>query len=164
MLLSSFCFGQINIQKMCSYNYDEAKQFADSLALSANHSFEFFKLKVNDRSIKFYYCPSEISDKEIEKKINNLEPLETITVLFEIYQKGENKDLEIEGKKTYRFVSAEGKFLNLFPFWKKHFVPQANEQNYKDYQMREYKKEGMLVKFDDIDDNGYWYIHQFYCP
>lgn len=66
------------------------------------------------------YIPANVTDEEWKKNIDEYGE-EAVVFKFRISHKGENKNLEREGVKTYVFNDVRGKYLNLFPFWQKYF-------------------------------------------
>lgn len=49
------------------------------------------------------------------------------TITFQIFNEGENKALEIDGTPMYNIrITIRGKFLELFPFWKKYIDMNAD--------------------------------------
>jgi hypothetical protein len=72
--------------------------------------------------------------------------------------------LEIPGTKTYAFNEAEGKYLDLFPWWQKRFYPESTEQTVlEDYELRNIGsgKLNQLIKFERYGDDS-WHIFEFY--
>ncbi len=94
------------------------RQLSDSLALNAKRDFVFVKQgrSVNDKN----YYAVVYNDKEDE---NN-----RMTVAFRVSMIGANQALEIEGTPEYEFEFVYGKFLDLFPFWKKFIDESANAE------------------------------------
>lgn len=52
-----------------------------------------------------------------------------VTFSFRRVMKGANPDLEITGDTTYVFYSIVGRFLDVFPVWKSHIDPQADQDS-----------------------------------
>lgn len=161
LLIPIFYYSQININKVCSFNENEAKDFANEIIKFSEDKFRFYK-KINDENSEtFIYVPIDISNDEINKQGYGF--YNKIEVSFEIYYKNSNVDLNQKGVKTYRLKMAYGKFLNLFNFWKTYYSSSITKDNYKDYKLLEYRKDNLLIKFID-NDNGEWYITSFWCP
>lgn len=72
---------------------------------------------------KYYvvqYIPANVTDEEWKNNMDEYRG-EAVVFKFRITNKGENKNLEIQGVKTYVFEDVRGKYLNLFPYWQKYF-------------------------------------------
>lgn len=163
ILLPFLGFAQINIDKVCSFTQEEARNYADEIVSLSKEKFRFYKTDQGRESETFVYVPANLTDTEIGKGPQDYMDHQTIEVVYSIYMAGKNDDLKIPGVKTYRLERSHGQFLNLFPFWQKYYVPEATAENYKDYRMREMRKGRMLMKFID-NDGGNWFITPFYCP
>lgn len=66
----------------------------------------------------------ELKYTEAEPK-SGAKPL-VITVQFFAYMKDKNEALEIEGTPEFLLREIRGSFLDLFPFWKTYFDPEAD--------------------------------------
>jgi len=66
------------------------------------------------------YIPTNVTDENWKSNRDEYSS-EAVVFKFRISNKGENKNLEIPGVKTYVFNDVYGKYLNLFPFWQKYF-------------------------------------------
>ena len=96
---------------------DSVKAFSDSLALNAKRKFKFENASMSNITNAYVVSYYEIS---------NTDSKYYLMVKFGKYNVGENKAMEIEGKPEYIFSFVEGRFLDLFPFWKKYFDPNAD--------------------------------------
>lgn len=89
-------------------------------------------------------------------------------VVYEKFYEGQNKALEIEGIKKFRFSVVVYNYLDLFPYWQKYFAPSATtETTIKsiDLQRSEYKNDGnhWLYKFQEIAyGDKRWRLNKFY--
>lgn len=93
----------------------QATAFANEVAANAKTPLEFVEAKENTKG-NYFIANYGTGDHKLK-------------VVFVIYNEGENKALEIEGTKTYRFYEASGSYLDLFPTWKKMFRPDVNLEN-----------------------------------
>lgn len=65
---------------------------------------------------------------------------------------GENKDLEIKGTKKWSISTIYGKYLRIFPIWKKYADPSADAEKLS--------KKGFMIlnkySINRINDQGIW--------
>lgn len=124
--------------KFVSRDTVEIRKLGDSIAYNAKTKFKFIKSEYSkyDR-INYFLTYTENGEPEIKttkRKDSNgeatrdevLPESKKMIVTFRVKYIGENKDLEIKGIPEYRFERVEGKFLNLYPFWKKYINPNAD--------------------------------------
>ena len=102
--------------KFITDNLKDARQTADSIALNAKRTYRFSSEgKIKDSYIyRFRY-------------VNVSDTTDILPVYFHISMKGANSALEITGTPEYSFHTAFGKFLDLFPFWKKFIQPESDK-------------------------------------
>ena len=121
LLVVFFAFSALAINaqvKFISSGLIDVRQLADSIALNAKREFVFEKegkaLNSHNHYVVLY---SEKGNDE-----------NRMVVAFWIKMVGWNEALEIEGTPEYRFERVSGKFLDLFPFWKRHINPDADAE------------------------------------
>lgn len=145
-----------------------ARQFSDSIAKSCKTKFVFLD-KVESswgKSLTMVYIPENTSKEDIESikarmsrvgKIQFFQIENGLCVQFRVVKEGENKDLEIVGVKKYMFHSVNGKFLDIFPFWKKNIEPTATTDNVSKgvYSIRDEQKK-IAYYFKRNNDDGVW--------
>jgi len=74
---------------------------------------------------------------------------------------GANKDLEIDGEPFYCVVKIIGKFLDIFPVWKKYFSPNSTQEE----TVKKWKEEvilsihGKRYKYLLTNENNFWQIY-----
>lgn len=102
--------------KFISDNAKDMRIIADSIALNAKRTYKFNSETAIDKSYitRIRY-------------INVADSTDKLTVFYRKRMKGYNKALEIEGTPEYIFSRAFGKYLDLFPFWKRQINPNADE-------------------------------------
>lgn len=162
-LFSIFAFSQIDVNKVCAFNENEAKFYASEIATLSKKELRLYKTFKKDKTESFIYIPKNITDEQIKNKTVNLDDLDTIEVNFDIFMKNQNLDLNQNGQKTYKLNFVYGHFLNLFKFWQKYYSPNITLENYKDFKNLEYRKENFLIKFIENED-GFWFIRPIWCP
>lgn len=85
-----------------------------------------------------------------------------IRFAFSVYKVGANPDLEIEGKIVYTLKSIYGKYLDIFPIWKKYINPEADMETLS----KKFGGDKKQIPIGDktkvytfrSDDNGYWIL------
>ena len=102
----------------------ETKTFADNLASSAKTDFVFYKAKFNDNDLRYFYRRMDLTPEE-QKKQEMLGCVRCMVIYFHKYYEGSNEDLGIEGAPKFRFNLVIGSYLDLFPTWKREFLPSA---------------------------------------
>ena len=100
-------------------NINDVRQTTDSIVSNAKRTFKFQSIN-RHRDAKTSY---------IVKYVNVNDSTDVIPVLVNTTIIGENKDLEIKGTTQYIIKFTQGKFLDLFPFWKKFINPTATEDD-----------------------------------
>lgn len=94
-----------------------ARQASDKIASLTTLSYRFYKVteKAADSSYTIIYAPAFISDADLESKS---EWDECLYVDFKLENKAEVKAL--------KFQAIRGKYLDIFPAWKKYFKQKAH--------------------------------------
>lgn len=167
-LISSFAIAQ-NVDYLKSLNKLDSVQVttvANEINSLTNDAFKLYddKEKNNTRILRFY--PSNYSLEEFEAKYKSTGVYactECMKVTFSYVFDGANSDLNTSGKKVYKFQSATGEYLQLFPFWKKYVTPSLNaEQLLSDanYNNRWYKNSASKVNIR-FWKNDNWVIENY---
>ena len=163
LLLSVFGFGQ-NPEKLCNLNFDEAKAIANDIGLMTNSRVMDIADREQFNKTLFEIVPNAFSDSDYAKYKNGEINCEgCFKVHFSYIMKGENKDLEIKGVKTYKFDEYTAKFLNVLPFWQKYFRPDVNQENYNTFDNREFRINHQLYAMLYDKRNGIWNLKMFRC-
>ena len=164
LLLSGFSFGQ-NIEKLCNLNFEQSKEIADEIGVITDSRIKDIADREQYRAVLFEMVPNSFSEEDYKKyKNGDLQCDGCFKVIFSYIMKGQNKDLEIKGIKTYSFSEYTSKFLNVLPFWQKYFRPDVNQDNYTDVNNREYRganKQLAAMLYDQ--HNGRWQIKKTRC-
>jgi gamma-glutamylcysteine synthetase len=95
--------------KYITDNLNDVRQLSDSIALNAKRTFKYSKQGIPNEG-KYVY---------LVKYINTVDTTEVMYIKFHIKMVGANEDLEIAGTRQYVFEYVSGRYLDLFPFWKK---------------------------------------------
>lgn len=85
-------------------------------------------------------------------------------VVFDQYMKGSNSDLQIKGEEKFSFKYVSGKYLDLYPWWEKHFAPGISKEdlidkNHNNRYIKNYKPD-IDLRFTKQMDN--WDIRNAY--
>jgi len=105
--VSLICSAQTSL-KFTTDNLKEARQLSDSIALNAKRAFKYSSESISIRGSHYFFNYKNVADTT-----------NVMTILFNVKMVGSNPSLEIKGTPQYQFDSTSGKFLDLFPFWKK---------------------------------------------
>lgn len=169
-LFFSFTFYAQNVEYMKKIrNLDEngVIEVAKEISSFTRGSFVLVDSKESEKGYLVRFVKEGINyDKN--KGTSDLSLDDYFDVVFEKFYDGQNKALEIEGTKKFRFSVVVYNYLDLFPYWKKYFAPCATaETTIKsiDLQRSEYKKEGnhWLYKFQEIAyGDKRWRLNKFY--
>ncbi len=100
-------------------NINDVRQTTDSIVSGAKRTFKFLSISRERRRIE--------KTSFIVKYVNANDSTDIIPVLIRTAKIGENKDLEIKGTVQYSVKFTQGRFLDLFPFWKKFINKNADE-------------------------------------
>ncbi|MDM1548726.1 hypothetical protein HX096_12770 [Empedobacter falsenii] len=168
LLFSSFAVAQ-NIDYLKSLNKLDSVQVttvANEINSLTNHAFKIYDdiEKNNTRILRFY--PSKYTLQEFEAKYKTTGVYactECMKVTFSYVFDGANSDLKTPGKKVYKFQSATGDYLQLFPFWQKYITPTLNaEQLLSDanYNNRWYKNTTNKINIR-FHKNDKWMIENY---
>jgi hypothetical protein len=93
-------------------------------------------------------------DRNNFRYINPEDPDDILMITFGSRMVGENKDLEIKGVKKWGINTIYGKYLAVFPIWKKYADSNANLEQIS--ANRSARKGGYY--FSRIDYEGHWRI------
>ena len=104
--------------KFTSDNPKDMRTLADSIVSNAKRTYKFS----SETPIKDSYVIRI-------RYVNVADTTDRLNVFYSTAMKGANQALEIVGTPEYKFHSAMGKFLDLFPFWKKFIEPESNAES-----------------------------------
>lgn len=96
---------------------DSARMISDELASLAKRKFVYSSTFENLKAYAIIFKYRDANDESNELKI-----------YFSVNNVGENRALEIQGTPRYYFYMVQGKFLDVFPFWKKYIEPEADAE------------------------------------
>lgn len=107
-------------------------------------------------------------DYKLNERITNKKPYEVFEykydnryLLIKTYYtlEGENKDLEIEGVKKWTISSISGKFLDVFPFWKKYVDENADPVKVSEKGAINSNTERFLRMYKDSNQENFWILN-----
>ncbi|HUH25244.1 MAG TPA: hypothetical protein VLY87_01330 [Flavobacterium sp.] len=169
-LFISFTFYAQNVEYMAEIrNLDEngAIEVAKEIADLSRGNFEVALQKETKKGYNVTMVRKGIDYNKIADKLDEY-PNDFFIVSFEKYFEGQNKALEIEGVKKYRFHRVVFNYLDLFPYWQKYFSTEATpEKTIEDFKLREsrYKNNEVhwLYKFKEVSNGSKrWELNKFY--
>lgn len=146
---------------------DEASKFAKQIAESAKTEWLYFYEKEDEKhnTYRVVFIRKGLGAEKTEAIKNKTELPEAgdlLVVNFNIRYIGQNKALEIEGTKTYRFYEVRSKYLDLFPIWKKEFNPDADvEKTVDDLRSKEAVDKFAKSKFVLSGSGSSWQIYNW---
>ena len=96
-----------------------AREASDKIASLTTLSYRFYKAmeKVSDSTYTIIYAPASITDADLESKS---EWDECLYVDFKLQNKNSMES------KILKFQAVRGKYLDIFPTWKKYFKQKAH--------------------------------------
>ncbi|MBT1702940.1 hypothetical protein [Chryseosolibacter indicus] len=151
VLICSFIVSQSQVVPVRTKSIEELYTVVDSIAAITK-----YKLAKIDTS----YSQRDL----IGFKLGKVNSADTITVLFFKTKEGGNVSLERSGYLMYNFKELSGRYLDIFPIWKKYFNTSANLEvianNGGDYA-RDYKpkEEGWYSRINFRKSyKNYWVI------
>lgn len=126
----------------------KAKEIANEIMSFRKQPVTLFRKVINedDRVVRYIYYPNNLSKKEIQEdwKSWGYSCQQCETVDFRYYFRGRDNDLEIPGIFTLNFSYVSGSYLELYPWWEKHFAPGISKEDlidkkHNDRYIRSYK-------------------------
>ncbi|WP_234111485.1 hypothetical protein [Chryseobacterium sp. R2A-55] len=136
LFISGFGFGQITEYAIKLNNLssaEQAKEVADDIMNGFSSPRKFAEQYVNyEKYIVFKYYDTAIPNEEIEKDMKLTYCKLCDEVKFMRFFRGADKDLGIQGNETYSLKYVSGKYLDLFPWWEKHFAKGIGKEDLLD--------------------------------
>jgi hypothetical protein len=137
-----------------------AREFAENVAANGKTKWEFLKILESTKQrlyiIVFIDASATEEMKAIARKSDDYSGQNHLDVSFTVYYEGENPSLEIAGTKKFKFNNVSGKYLDLFPIWKKVFRPDVElEKTIDDFSSQElrHRPQGIIFKIQNKQDN-----------
>lgn len=105
------------INSISNTTRQSARVASDKIASLTTLNYRFYKAveQSSDSTYTIIYAPAEVSDVDLEAK-NDWD--QCLFVDFKLENNGDSKEL--------RFSSIRGKYLDIFPAWKKYFKQKAH--------------------------------------
>jgi negative regulator of replication initiation len=111
-----------------------------------------------ERQLLVRFVPEEMTNEQYDA-LDQYEQSDFLTVTFRIDYVGENKDLERQGVKTYKFKQLKGTYLQIFPVWKKYYHPEAEiEPTLTDSKIQKFVDFPKKIDFYIQEDNERWIL------
>lgn len=138
LLIPACFFAQTNFKKLDSLQF---RHTVDQLVKDTGRNYVIATDRNDDDSDNLMYINSE--DKS-----------DILYIKYDAYMDGKNIDLEIVGEKKWGINAIYGKYLALFPLWKKFVDPQAEPEllSKKGYKILN----GFSIT--KYDNEGHWRI------
>ncbi len=130
LLIAIFSFINSTAQDLAhlrSMNKTEASEFAYNIVKDVREELMLWDVQENKDLLTFEFIEASTDTVALNKVIKSGHHIDVqfYEIDFEVFYEGQNKTLEIEGEKKYRFYQARLKFLDMFPVWKKYFDDSA---------------------------------------
>ncbi|MDE5525680.1 hypothetical protein [Elizabethkingia meningoseptica] len=106
-------------------NFFFAQQFKKLDSLQFKQAIETL---VSETGKKYELLQNDNEDKNVFKFENMSDKSDILYIQYYTVMEGENKDLEIKGVKTWNIRTLYGKYLSLFPLWKKYVDLNADAE------------------------------------
>ena len=105
------------INSISSTNRESARTASDKIASLTTLNYRFYKAleQSSDSTYTIIYAPADVADVDLEAK-NDWD--ECLFVVFKLKKTGSLNALQ--------FTSIRGKYLDIFPAWKKYFKQKAH--------------------------------------
>lgn len=122
--------------KLNSIDLDDLKPMATEIIGSLRGEWEpaSFYEDPDASTLTVLFYPSdttkEIREKDLKEWKQHCQLCSRLE--FRAYHEGANSDLEIAGTKKYKFYKITGKYLDLFPWWEKHFATGISAEDLLD--------------------------------
>ena len=138
----------------------EAIKIAEEIASLQTKKVRLLKAQefMEERQLLIRFVPAEMTNEQYDA-LDQYEQTEFLTVTFRIDYVGENKDLEREGVKTYKFKQIKGTYLQIFPVWKKYYRPEVElEPTLTDYKNQKFIDFPKKLDFYIQEDMDRWIL------
>ena len=161
MLLSTSLLLQAqSLDSFVAKDGQSAKKIADSLALIAKRPFQYVSEYGDKGNVLYNWV---VLYNEVGNKNNEL------SVWFRVKWIGANPSLEIKGTPEYVLDHVKGKFLDVFPFWKKYIDTTSNAVSMANAQFKKFKKvldfhndKELVYYLSEVDpETGTWEIRRY---
>lgn len=162
-----FCTSQAqDLSHLRSMSKPEAVAFADSIIVDVREKLMLWDVQEGSRLLTFEFIETSTDTVALNKvlKSGHHIDVEFYEINFEVFYEGQDKTLEIEGEKKYRFYQARLKFLDMFPVWKKYFDASATITGVREeFKYTAKGNDGYWnYKFESTSKEPYWLIRKFH--
>lgn len=134
------------INSISNADRQSARVASDKIASLTTLNYRFYKAveQSSDSTYTIIYAPADVADIDLEAK-NDWD--ECLFVDFKLENAGDSKEL--------RFSSLRGKYLDVFPAWKKYFKQKAHlEYTITDPTSREVAERGYHFVLQEGDNQN----------
>lgn len=142
MVFYFYCNGQTHLN-FTFKEINDVRQTTDSIVSNAKRSYKF-------KSIQKY---TDDTTSYVVKYININDSTDNIPVLIRTRIVDGNNDLEIKGTTEYSIKFTQGKFLDLFPFWKRFININSIDKKIIEKGYDTFESNKMIFNFKRVTDN-----------
>jgi len=169
LLIAIFSFINSTAQDLAhlrSMNKTEASEFAYNIVTDVREELMLWDVQETNDLLTFEFIEASTDTVALNKVIKSGHHIDVqfYEIDFEVFYEGQDKTLEIEGEKKYRFYQARLKFLDMFPVWKKYFDNTATITGVREeFKYTAKGNDGYWnYKFKSTAKEPYWLISKFY--
>lgn len=134
----------------------ECVRVADSLLRDSKRKYKLVKTSYEQSAYKYYNLDFQ--------EVGNISSPLKLTVIFKQRMRGANPSLEIIGTPCYELITIKGKYLDIFPIWKKYIDPNADidKVSTSSRQSKNINESTIYEFVPQHGYNGFWTIHSVF--
>ena len=164
-LISGFVFSQDlkYAENLNNLSSDQLKDISEDIISGYSITQKYVKTITDEEghSVLVYYS-SDIPEKTIQADLKTNYCTLCTNIKFKKYYKNSNSDLGIKGNEVYKFVSVEGKYLDLYKWWIKHFAPKESKESLLNSNSRYLKSDTPNINLRFTKTLDIWEVMNIY--
>ena len=153
------------VEYLNSLTFQQTKEVSDEIVSNFRVPMKYYgKITNSEKNEVYIYYPNDTPEDVIkEDMIDNYCTLCTEVEFTKIF-KNANIDLEIPGTLFYSLHYVSAKYLDLFPWWEKHFATGSNKEDLleKEYSKRYVEDRAKRINIRFVKNQDVWEIKNFY--
>lgn len=163
--LLSFSQDMSYAESLNNLSWKQTKEVADDIVSTFTVPMKYYAKYTNyeNNEVLMYY-PTDLPERTIKEDAEEPYCKLCTQFVFEKFFKGANRDLEIEGTETYNFYYTSAKYLDLFPWWEKHFAKGVLKENLidKEHEKRYVEDRAKRINIRFVKNTDVWEIRNLY--
>lgn len=144
---------------------NEIKGIADEIFSLSKKKYVFYDVLINDKNTfaSLIYFPENFTKEQMKQDMERSGNFckFCVKVEYRIYQKGGNIALEKEGEERFVMDNATAPLLDLFPWWQKHFFPNAQPEDILNYKNHIFENRQRNIYLKLIGSDELWQVKNF---